>query len=877
VRRVEAQCVMKAGHVTMSGFCVLKWWGLTGTIYLLMKRKNRMPVTKSKQARKVSALLPLGATLPYSELDEAVRENPEQALAESKRFLDKQRKSGNRHGIADGLHVAAKASILISKFSEAEAFLAEAREIYEQEGDALVQAQFYLTEGRLYSYQSLRAKAAEQFEKGLRIAERIEDENKKLTYRASAKNFLSVVHIKAGRREEALRCLQEGLADALQAKNVDLEIGLRLNLGATYMEISRRDEGLEMYLKTLDLLKQVPEYRDSGLLYGNLAIHYQFSGDYAKSLEFYMKMIEFIKRKKNFNHLPNALVALALYYYDIGDEVVALRYAKEALAYAEKTQNKEHLAHVYRCISEGYMRLGKLLPALDYRMNNLKIIQELGLKKYEAFAMKEVGVLYQMMNSEAEALKYFLHARQIFQDIQDHIGEAVVAKSLGEVYQKWGDYDIALDFYQQSDVMLGNMGNKKFRLEAWLSMANLYTERDALSQNALSQSRDAASDKETGDSQRAEQALRFALTLAEETQLKKVIADVRLKLADLLKSQGQRDESETHYRIGQSLRRELAQEESAKRAQELILEIEVDRIQKEAVQHGVEKKLLSVLEKAVRQTPAPHLKESDSKKETDSKKQASSSVVAITVTTLGTFSVRFGEKEMQVEDWQRKRARQVFKYLLMRYGKSVTVDELLDAIWPDSDAKSAEILLATSLTQVRKALAIYMPKHRFIKTRDRSYLLQFNADAEHGAITTIDFLEFKSLIENARKALSNQEKRARYEKALAHYGGEFLREDAMEEWTSYERETLKDAYLSAAGFLADHAFAEKDYSTAHSLARKMLDQDATLEKAYQVMIKSLLAQSLPAEAQKVFQQCAVAFKKELDSPPPPSIVKLMGN
>ncbi|MBC8042081.1 MAG: winged helix-turn-helix domain-containing protein [Rhizobacter sp.] len=246
--------------------------------------------------------------------------------------------------------------------------------------------------------------------------------------------------------------------------------------------------------------------------------------------------------------------------------------------------------------------------------------------------------------------------------------------------------------------------------------------------------------------------------------------------------------------------------------------------------------------------------------------------IKIEVCTFGRFSVRAGGRELQKDDWGRKKPRDVFKVLLLNHAKAVTTDELLNLLWDDAPTKSAELVLLNSISRLRKALEPDLEPHkpsRYLTNRDKTYTLDLGGEA------VIDFLVFKNAVAAARHAASEDEKLRHYAEAVALYGGDFLKEDYYEDWTAFERETLKDACIEALEHLAASALQQGDVKAAAGTAEKILDIDRTSERAYELLITCRLSQNNMADAQKIFERCKAAFKKELGLAPPKRLRDLL--
>lgn len=95
----------------------------------------------------------------------------------------------------------------------------------------------------------------------------------------------------------------------------------------------------------------------------------------------------------------------------------------------------------------------------------------------------------------------------------------------------------------------------------------------------------------------------------------------------------------------------------------------------------------------------------------------------------------------------------------------------------------------------------------FLQSVDKSYRLDFGEEA------MVDFVLFQSHIKSA-KASRGETAQSYYEQAVALYKGTFLSEDETEERTTFLRESLSDAHLSALNALAHAALASNQLDLA---------------------------------------------------------------
>ncbi|MEO5953555.1 MAG: hypothetical protein ABIQ44_13905, partial [Chloroflexia bacterium] len=98
------------------------------------------------------------------------------------------------------------------------------------------------------------------------------------------------------------------------------------------------------------------------------------------------------------------------------------------------------------------------------------------------------------------------------------------------------------------------------------------------------------------------------------------------------------------------------------------------------------------------------------------------------VCTLGVFVLQRGERPVQ--NWPRLSSKIIFQYLLLHRSRPVPVDELIDLLWPDSEAASARKNLHQVVTGLRHVLEPELPagvSSRYLRVAAGAYQLALPA------------------------------------------------------------------------------------------------------------------------------------------------------
>ena len=172
----------------------------------------------------------------------------------------------------------------------------------------------------------------------------------------------------------------------------------------------------------------------------------------------------------------------------------------------------------------------------------------------------------------------------------------------------------------------------------------------------------------------------------------------------------------------------------------------------------------------------------------------------LVVQSLGRFRVFRGGEPVPLAAWQSRKARDLLKILVARRGRPTAREYVMEMLWPEQSPARLGNRLSVLLSTVRTVLD---PEKRFeadhFVAADRGSLwLQ-------GENLVVDVERFLSAASAALASLREDNPSAPAEliAAEAAYSGDFLEEDAYEEWALPLREEARVVYTEVARALAE--------------------------------------------------------------------------
>jgi DNA-binding SARP family transcriptional activator len=221
-------------------------------------------------------------------------------------------------------------------------------------------------------------------------------------------------------------------------------------------------------------------------------------------------------------------------------------------------------------------------------------------------------------------------------------------------------------------------------------------------------------------------------------------------------------------------------------------------------------------------------------------------VKEVSVHLLGRFAVAVDGAAISGDTWRSRRAADVVKLLALTPGHRMHRAQVIDALWPDSDAQAGGTNLRKALHFARSALG----DDQAVATEHDVLVLGPRASVD------TDVERFEAAAKAALAAPDGDASRA----AADLYAGELLPDDRYESWLVEPRARLRRRYLD----LLRHG----------ELWERLADEDATDEQAARELMRAHLGAGERREAIRRFERLREALHEQLGVGPDRATVAL---
>jgi DNA-binding SARP family transcriptional activator len=212
-----------------------------------------------------------------------------------------------------------------------------------------------------------------------------------------------------------------------------------------------------------------------------------------------------------------------------------------------------------------------------------------------------------------------------------------------------------------------------------------------------------------------------------------------------------------------------------------------------------------------------------------------------------------------VGEWKARKTRDLLKILVTRRGRAAPRDYLMEALWPGEDPTALGNRLSVALSHLRSVLD---PDKRcdqdhYVTGGRAGITLRLDA-------LPVDVEEFLTDAEEGLRRLRDgeiEQARERLLAAEAAYAGEFLEEDAYEEWTTMLREEARVSYVAVSHGLAELITAEGRLDDAARYLLRVLERDPYDERTHLELVRTLARAGHHGESRRCYAAYAARMEE----------------
>ncbi len=221
--------------------------------------------------------------------------------------------------------------------------------------------------------------------------------------------------------------------------------------------------------------------------------------------------------------------------------------------------------------------------------------------------------------------------------------------------------------------------------------------------------------------------------------------------------------------------------------------------------------------------------------------------------TMGRFEVRRGMQTIPDLAWRHRRAGELFRLLLISAGRSLTREQVIEALWPERPPGVANTSFHQTTSALRHAIEPDLPD----KFPSRYLEVEGGRVALH--LPSGSWVDWEAFEQHVGKG--------QWEIAVALYGGELFPDDRYADWAVALRERLAQRFIEASLALAREALVTGHPQATLEAVRRALEVEPWQENAVLLGMQACLALDDRAGALRMYRKLERSLRRDLGIAP----------
>jgi DNA-binding SARP family transcriptional activator len=227
------------------------------------------------------------------------------------------------------------------------------------------------------------------------------------------------------------------------------------------------------------------------------------------------------------------------------------------------------------------------------------------------------------------------------------------------------------------------------------------------------------------------------------------------------------------------------------------------------------------------------------------------------IATLGQFAVWKGRKRIADQSWNRRKAGEMLRYLLLQPNRAAGREVIIEALWPDHPSDTPADMLHQATSALRHALEPDLPDKflsRYLKVEGE----QISLLLPPGSV--VDFEHFERTLPVAIQTRIID----RLLEALNLYSGDLFPSDRYADWSAEKRQELAELRLRGLLALAKAYLHQGQYYQAINCCRQVQHADTWNEDAVLLAMQAYAGLQDAPHALSLFIALEKTLREELD-------------
>lgn len=238
------------------------------------------------------------------------------------------------------------------------------------------------------------------------------------------------------------------------AKSIAYPVGYARSLAhltGAYGRLAQYEKALALGDQALQLFETLDDAEGHGQLLMNIAWVCRALGDYAGALEHLMTCLHIYQRAGNVQGEIRALNGIGVMNWHLGDQENARKYYQDVIDLSREYQLKETEGIALMNMGVLYCDgLGEYEKSIEYYEASDRIFIEVGNLRARNDVQLNLGVAFGNLGNYERSVEHYQRCLKAVRKLGDRSGEAHVLENIGALYNQQERYEDALTYLQQA-------------------------------------------------------------------------------------------------------------------------------------------------------------------------------------------------------------------------------------------------------------------------------------------------------------------------------------------------------------------------------------------------------------------------------------------
>jgi two-component system, NtrC family, sensor kinase len=343
--------------------------------------------------------------------------------------------------------------------------------------------------------------------------------------------------------------------------NSELDQVRELISDAYKMMNSNPEKCIKLSRSALKISQKVNYPVGIGMAYMHIGLGFFHQSDYYNAQKNYLLAEPFFQQENFWFGLRSLYNNMGLVYNQWGDLEMALKYFKRNLELESKFNDPKLSSTILNSIGGVYDELQDTEKALHYFQESLLVCEKYDLPYMLSVACSNIGKMYMKLQDSVQAEKYFKRSIAAKEKIEDFTGLSYVYLNRTKLYVQNKDYENALLFLERSEHFARQVSEIYILSNIFLKFAEIYDETD--------------------DEEKQLFYIKKCYELAESNNFQYILLEATNLLSAFYEKRFDYEKSLSFFKKSQLIKDELSNEKKNKAIQELKIQMEVERTERE--------------------------------------------------------------------------------------------------------------------------------------------------------------------------------------------------------------------------------------------------------------------------------------------------------